>query len=151
MFLREEKREFKQGNTYVVPFCEDCDSQDIEVVRVCKNCGSHNITIPTILGKDDPRSHRQDTFERNVCIYQCDSCGKEYDGDGKSSVISYDGEFLVGKYEDEYCDIKQYYFEEDLCYDCLKKLCNELNKEMDIINTKTHIDEVLEDIKNDIK
>ena len=147
MFLRKEIKEFNTGHIYLVPFCKDCDSQDIETIRICKKCGSHNVETPSIYENDDKRGHKKATEEREVYIYKCDKCGKEFNGKEVQSDITYDcGEFLVGKHEDIYCNSQIYTFKEDLCYDCLKKITIKLNKELDDINTMEHITKILKEI-----
>lgn len=141
MFLRKDIVKVKTGNI-VVPFCKDCNSQEIETIQICKKCGSHNITADWM----DDRSIKQEYAEKEVHIYKCDCCGKEFDGFKTDKFISYsEGEFICGKYdynEDyDYEYPENWNLEDDLCNNCKQKLVDELNYEVSkIINIK-HIDE----------
>lgn len=42
MYLGREKIRINLHKS-VVPFCEKCNSQDIKIIEVCENCGSHQI------------------------------------------------------------------------------------------------------------
>ena len=70
------------GSVQLVPFCSDCNSQNIETIQTCKCCGSHNITTDWF----DDRSRKQTYEDCNVYIYKCDGCGKELSVKLKSNI-----------------------------------------------------------------
>lgn len=121
MFLRKELKQDIKG-TILVPFCKDCDSQDIEIIRTCKQCGSHNITEDWT----DKRSQRVEVKEHEVSIYKCDICGKEFDGLNNDCYMSYaEGDFEKSNYSNFYdsenVDYINYQLSKDLCPECKSK------------------------------
>lgn len=147
MFLRNDKEKVKTGRYELVQFCADCGSENIRLV--CNKCGSHNIKHPAFadLISDDKRGMHEIIEEREVHIYKCDKCEKEFDGLKVPKMISLaNGEFMIGKAEDDYGNYAdhEYSIEEDLCMDCMKQLVNELNKELDLVAEKDNVNYVKE-------
>lgn len=136
MFLRKEVKKVKTGTTQVVPFCKDCDSQNIETIQTCKDCGSHDITSDWM----DERSVKHVYEDKTFYVYKCDNCGKEFDGLEIDRFITFlDGVFEPFKYEDEDCENKLYLLDMDLCLDCKKKIAMKLNKEINNILQTKHV------------
>lgn len=151
MFLRKEKRKYKSGNYRMIPFCRDCDSIEVETVQTCKHCGSHNIGYPSFddMISEDKRGMLEIEKEKDVYIYKCDICGNEFDGIKIPSMVSYeDGEFMVGKFNNEYGTVTEYGLDKDLCNECLTKLTSKLNSEIDNIVNKEHVIQVLDSLSD---
>lgn len=142
MFLRKETRIRETGSFTMIPYCKDCDSEDIEIIKTCRKCGSKNIGHPTFndLISDDKRGMKPNTMEYDVNIYSCDKCGKEFDGLREPNVISYSdyGEFFAGMSGD-YGDNLLFQLDEDLCKECTNILINDLNKQLEDIATRENI------------
>lgn len=154
MFVKKIKKSFETGTTYVVDFCKDCGSQDIKVEYSCNKCHSHNIGHPIypISQEDDPRMLKKETVEKDVYVYKCDICGKEFEfvGENHPNTIHYDCDgFDIGYYEDAE---KNYTLSDtDICKDCMKNIVNELNFQIDKILSKAFISEQLESYKRELK
>ena len=130
MYLRYELIK-KQVGTRLVPFCKDCNSQEIETIQTCKKCGSHNITADWC----DERSQKHEYKEEIIKLYKCDKCGKEFDGKKIDNFISYSsGEFCnfhIPQEELDYdIDNKVYCLQKDLCAECKQKICDTLNSKL---------------------
>lgn len=151
MYLGKDKKLVETGTTLVVPFCTDCGSQEIKAVYTCKNCKSHNIKFPNIIDNDDERALKKETREIDVYKYKCDICGKEYEWTTKNetpnNIYCDNNTFGVGEIYSDYNDNFNYKFKEDICPNCLNKITNILNKELDNIFDSRHI----ESIKNQFK
>ena len=148
MYLRDEVVNVKVG-TRLVPFCKDCNSQEIETIQTCKKCGSHNITA----NWNDERSQRIEYKQEVRKIYKCDKCGKEFDGMKIDNFISYDcGEFCnyhISEDELEYdTDNKVYCLQKDLCAECKQHICDSLNIQL---RQLTHSDNILSTLNNFIE
>lgn len=150
MFLRKDIKKVKVG-TVLVPFCKDCDSNEVETIQTCKRCGSHNITADW----QDDRSTKIEYAEKETYVYKCDCCGKEFNGFVVDNIISYNdwGEFVPYKSTDDYGDTGIHYnLDKDLCNECKQVIVDKLNKELDSISKKEHVMEILEEvISNDRK
>lgn len=139
MFLKKEIKKYSTG-IQLVPFCEDCESQDIETIQTCRKCGSHNIKSDWF----DERSQKPKYEEKEVYIYKCDRCGKEFDGFETSNVISYcDGEFVPYKVDDAEQEVS---LDKDLCRDCMEVVVSELHKELYNLISTEHILNVAENV-----
>lgn len=140
MFIEKRIKKIK-GNVQVVPFCQDCDSQDIETVRTCKKCGSYNITVDWM----DERSAKQLYNEKEVYVYKCDRCGKEFEGQEVLNTISYcDGEFKPYKSEfNEGFKCINYHIGRDLCEDCKQIVTDILNTELLHTLQEDHIETII--------
>ena len=142
MFLRKEVKRIKTGSYTLIPFCKDCDSEDIEIIKTCKHCGSHNIGNPTTfdLLSDDKKGVKPVYEDKNYYVYKCDKCGKEfgkYIDLLKSNIISYAyGEFIYGAVEDSEKVIP---LNEDLCEDCINKLISKLNKQLNEVTEQENV------------
>lgn len=69
----------------------------------------------------DERSAKQLYNEKEVYVYKCDCCGKQFDGFKVDNIISLNyGEFVPYKSLDDYGNDCGIHFEldEDLCEDC---------------------------------
>ena len=144
MFLRKNTKKIKTG-TQVVPFCNVCNSQNIETIQVCKECGSHNIKVDWM----DDRSAKSVYAEKETYVYKCDCCGKEFDGFVIDNIISYNncGEFVPYKSSDDYGNCGTHYdLNKDLCNDCKQKIVDKLNKELDNVAKREHVLEILEEL-----
>lgn len=159
MYLGKDKKLVETGTTLVVPFCTDCGSQEIKAVYTCKNCKSHNIKFPNIIDNDDERGLKKETKEIDVYKYKCDICGKEYEWTTKNetpnNIYCDNNTFGVGEIYSDYNDNFNYKFKEDICPNCLDKITNILNKELDSIFDSKHIEAIknefkLSDANNDI-
>jgi hypothetical protein len=140
MFIGKELRSVKTGKQILVPFCNECNSQNIETIQVCRNCGSHNIKVDW----QDDRSIKDEYEDRCAYIYKCDSCGEEYDGLQHANVISYStGEFISG--ESEYSE-KKYSMKRDLCPKCTKMLINTLNARIEEIIDEDNVMNIADNI-----
>lgn len=141
MFLRKEEKEIETGSVYIVPYCKYCDSQNIETKYICKDCGSNDIKVPTLFD-DDKKAIKHRTEKKTVYIYKCDNCGDEFNAFTESQTeISYlYGEFVPYK-DDE--DGKTYSLGRDLCNNCIKEIVDKLNKELDDITDKEHVNKVI--------
>lgn len=141
MFIERKIKSFATG-TKIVPFCKECNSQNIETIQTCKNCGSHNITADWY----DERSQRLEFAEVEVSIYKCDKCGKEYESKIDDNIISYDGEFnpFGCSQSDEYCinDYMNYNLCVDLCKECKQKIVNMLNAKISRITSDSYVREL---------
>lgn len=147
MFLRKECKKVKTHNYNIVPYCEDCSSYNIKVVRTCEDCGSHNIKFPDNMMDmlDDNRGFIPIYENREIYIYKCDICGKEFESKDTTNVISYDdGYFCKGPTYDG----KQISLLNDLCCDCLQKVLESLNTEIDKLTDTKHITKVIKNLKN---
>ena len=139
LFLKKEIKKYSTG-IQLVPFCEDCESQDIETIQTCRKCGSHNIKSDWF----DERSQKPKYEEKEVYIYKCDRCGKEFDGFETSNVISYcDGEFVPYKVDDAEQEVS---LDKDLCRDCMEVVVSELHKELYNLISTEHILNVAENV-----
>ena len=133
------------GSVQLVPFCSDCNSQDIETIQTCKCCGSHNITTDWF----DDRSQKQTYEDCNVYKYKCDGCGKEFSVKLKSNIsrqntnkISFvDGEFIPYSCEDSSFE---YIVPGDYCNNCLETLVRKLNFEVSRLTTSSHIQSTMD-------
>ena len=145
MFLRNEIKQ-KQVGELLVPFCKDCNSQDIETIQICKKCGSHNITSDWT----DKRSTRPEFKEYELHIYKCDKCGKEFDMLSSDKFIHFDGEFYPFKgNEEEYPEeVKNYTLDLDLCINCKEKLVSILNKKLNKFISKENVLSELDNLDN---
>ena len=146
MFL-EKRLEKQKVGTQLVPFCEDCESQDIETVQTCKKCGSHNIKSDWF----DERSQKPKYEEREVYIYKCDRCNKEFNGFETPNIISYcDGEFVPYKVDDAEKEVS---LDKDLCRDCMNDIVSKLHRELYNIISTEHIlgvvDSAYKEVHND--
>ena len=151
MYLGKDKKIVETGTTIVVPFCDDCGSQEVKAVYTCKNCKSHNIKFPNILDDDDERALKKETSEIDVYKYKCDICGKEYEwttkNDTPSTIYCANNTFSVGQYYSDYDEDFNYKFKQDVCPDCLNKIVEVLNSELENIFDSQHI----ENIKNEFR
>lgn len=139
MFL-EKRLEKQKVGVRLVPFCIDCESQDIETIQTCKKCGSHNIKADWL----DERSQKTEYEDVEVYIYKCDRCGKEFNGFNTSNIISYcDGEFVPYKVDDAEQEVS---LDKDLCRDCMEVVVSELHKELYNLISTEHILNVAEKI-----
>jgi hypothetical protein len=154
MFVKKIKKSFETGTTYVVDFCKDCGSQDIKVEYSCNKCHSHNIGHPTypIAQDDDPRMLKKETVEKDVYVYKCDICGKEFEfvGENHPNTIHYDCDgFDIGYYEDAE---KNYTLPNmDICKDCIQNVVNKLNYQVNKILDKDFVNEQLQLYKHEVK
>ena len=151
MFVRKETKQVKTMERKIVPYCKDCDSYNIETIRVCKDCGSHNVALPEgildITG-DDTRGIVPVFKTETHFIYTCDLCGKEFDESQSSSVICYDeGQFKHYMITDS----SIFSLSKDICSDCLNKIIYRLNNDIKNITCKSYIEQIINDIKEDNK
>lgn len=151
MFLRKEEIEEKSNSYEIVPFCKDCNSQNIEVQYTCKDCNSHNIQpVQYNIFSIDERAHKIKTLLKTIYIYKCDKCNKEFNNVASpDNCITYDcGEFLPYKYDSEYDSdselIKRFSTKLDLCPECKQKIVDKLNKEINKIVTEEHIEKIID-------
>lgn len=150
MYLRKEKKTVETGTIIVVPFCDDCGSQEVKAVYTCQNCKSHNIKFPNIIDKDDERGLKKETREIDIYKYKCDICGNEYEWTKKerpNTIHCEEDNFNTGPIFSDYSDGFNYTFKEDVCPDCLDKIISKLNKELNSIFDSKHI----EAVKNEFK
>lgn len=139
MFTGNKIKRFEKGIVQAVPFCKNCNSQNIEIVKTCKDCGSHNISMDIF----DDRARKVEYIKKEIPVYKCDKCGKEFDGLETGNIITYiDGIFKPFKCEDE--SSLMYTLQYDLCEDCKKELVYELNK---IISRITFTDNIQKEIE----
>lgn len=145
MFLRKDIKKVKTG-TVLVPFCKDCDSNEVETIQTCKKCGSHNITVDW----QDDRSTKIEYAEKETYVYKCDCCGKEFDGFVIDDIISYNdyGEFVPYKssFDDYGGNGIHYNLNKDLCNKCKQIIVDKLNKEIECISKEEHVIETLDNI-----
>ena len=151
MYKDTKSKTVKTGGKYLVSFCKDCDSQNIEVTYTCKDCGSHNVALPEgildITG-DDTRGIVPVFKTETHFIYTCDLCGKEFDESQSSSVICYDeGQFKPYMITDS----SIFSLSKDICSDCLNKIIYRLNNDIKNITCKSYIEQIINDIKEDNK
>ena len=150
MYLGKEKMKYQDGIQYVF-FCEDCGSQDIEIVKTCKQCGSHNVKKPSynILSENnDKRGIKTIYKEKEVPMYQCDSCGAKFSGIEDDNIITFDdGEFCAGSHCDEYYSYgTEFTLPMDLCSDCRNKLISKLNNDINNITKQEYIENTLKEL-----
>ena len=149
MFLRKEINNEPTGVKYVVPYCKDCHSQDIEIIKTCKHCGSHNISTGyNILSDDVKYCTKEEYKEVTKYIYKCDNCGKEFDGSNIDNYLSYaDGAFEqcnYNRFEDsDYIDYTNYQLNVDLCQECKKQLQTHLQVKLIDFVRPEHINELI--------
>lgn len=147
MYIGKKKVKYKSG-VQIVPFCRDCNSQEIETIQTCKKCGSHNIGTPNLLD-NDIRGEKQLYKDGEEPFYKCDYCGKEFSGfQTPNKLIISEGLFMVGyNYELSNYDYV-YTLDKDLCEGCLNKIKNKLNnKYRQLFNSeyvKNTVNELLE-------
>ena len=151
MFLRKEEKKVYDRAYRLVSYCKDCDSKNIEIIHICKDCGSKNIKIPSynILENDnDEKAKVRDYTIKEFYIYKCDKCGKEFNGltECNKFISEVYGEFIPYK-DEEYGGDNIYEVKEDLCNDCLQKICDRLNKELEGICSKEHVNHVIKHLK----
>lgn len=145
MFVRKETKQVRNG-TLVVPFCKDCNSQEIETIQTCKQCGSHNITSDWT----DKRSQKIEYSGYETSIYKCDCCGKEYEGRKDDHIMSYvSGEFDPYKYSpdpDYPCieDYTNYNLGVDLCKRCKQKFIDTLTAQLSFLTSESHIADLID-------
>lgn len=147
MFLRKEIKTIKTNSYKRVPFCKDCNSNDVEVIQTCKKCGSHNIGYPSFIDlcSKDNRGMIPIYEDKELYIYKCDKCGKEFDGLNEPNIISYGyDEFVLYKMDDDDCKI--YTLSKDLCNDCKKLLVNKLNRQLEEIIDKDNVLNILNNL-----
>lgn len=147
MFLRKDIKKVKTGNQ-IVPFCNDCNSQDIETIQVCRKCGSHNTKVDWT----DDRSAKSIYEDKEIHVYRCDRCGKEFDGFKTDNFITYTdcGEFVPYKPEYDYgASGTNYSLDIDLCKECKKLIVDRLNKELDEVAKREHVMEIVEEVITD--
>lgn len=150
MFLRNVTVKKPTGTKILVHYCRDCNSTDVEIVQTCKKCGSHNIASPFSHKIEDYNGVgvKQEMKDITMHFYQCDVCGKEFDGLEDSKYIHYDSEFYPGKgYTEDYNDVVNFDLELDLCNACRQKLVFDLNKDLQNITTKDYILDKLKNMK----
>lgn len=155
MFIGKKKKLIETNNKIIVPFCKDCGSQQIKVTYTCEDCKSHNIKIPSIIDDiDDERAYRKETKEIEVYMYKCDMCGKnyEYNKELKPNTISFfDNCFHLGYITSDYNDNFTYTFKEDICEECLNKIINKLNDDINKIFKDNYINKIKDNIQSEIK
>lgn len=148
MFIERKTKTFETG-TRLVPFCKECNSQNIETIQTCKDCGSHQITSDWT----DIRSQRVEMEKREVLIYKCDKCGKEFEFCNRynnSNIISYgDGEFcpFERSNDDDYyvgSDLVNYNLGIDLCNECKEEFVNKLNARLSKLVSESNINNLKE-------
>lgn len=144
MYLRREIKKFKEPYKKAVSFCKNCDSQNIEIIKTCMDCGSHDISSDYL----DKRAEKQEYVDKDVFIFSCDCCDKEFYklDKSKSKYISY----LYGEFVPFYSDEAEKYYEltDDLCEDCLKLVVDKLNKQLDDIALEDNIYNTIKNISS---
>lgn len=145
MFLRKETRVRETGSYTMIPYCKDCSSEDVEIIKTCRKCGSQNIGHPTFndLMSDDRRGMKPNTMEYEVSVYKCDNCGNEFDGLRTPNTISFSeyGEFFAGVGEEDVCKI--FHLEHDYCRDCTNNIIDKLNWQINQLATQENIEETI--------
>ena len=142
MYKDTKTKLVKTGGKYLVSFCKDCDSQNIEVTYTCKDCGSHNVETPTMnmLSKDE-RAFKQDTMETTVSIYECDLCKKEFEVDinkEKPTLYEKDGYVTLDSWSSKKIDMGVYN-KRDVCPECLSDIADMLNGQIDSVTLTNNV------------
>lgn len=156
MFLRKETVKEPTGTQILVPYCRECNSTEVKIIKTCSECGSHDIASPfshNINGDYINAGIKQELKEVTKFIYKCDKCNKEFDARESDKYISYhEGDFETFHLDEDYYDIgdnMNYYLDVDLCKECKEKIVNKLRLKMaDLINQSTvkkHVKEFVED------
>lgn len=144
MYLRKETRLVKTGSVQLVPYCDDCNSQDIKTIQICNKCGSQNIKVNDLFDTDE-RGIKYEVAEKDFYIYKCDNCGKEFEGLKESERIAFvANSFDIGNYSDAFRTVN---LSQTLCNDCKKILKDILNKSF---NNLLDDDYILNLIQNDL-
>ena len=145
MFLRKDIKKVETGKV-LVPFCKNCNSQNIKTIRICKDCGSHNVTSDWM----DERSTKTEYAEKEIYVFKCDCCNKEFNGFTIDKFISYNecGEFVPFRATDDHGnDVgTSFDLEMDLCEECKLVIVDKLNRELDNISRKEHVSSILEEV-----
>lgn len=145
MYIGKQDKKVKTNTKYLVSFCKDCGSQEIEVIKYCKKCGSQDIQNPTLnlLEATDERGIKYEEKEITEYMYKCDQCGGTYTVSSQedicktSNYLNYnEGEFNLGYNSDAE---ENYRFEQDLCPNCLQNVAHTLNEEIQKIVSKEKV------------
>lgn len=140
----------------IVSFCKDCNSQNIECIYTCKDCGSHHIQLPVLNplaeGYDDPRSYKQSIITEEVNVFICDICKQEYvlklqESHKANSIYLLDGQYTIS-YPDYYDYAKTVTFTEDICPNCLHKIIDKLNEQLDQVVSNSNVMSIKDELYN---
>lgn len=153
MFIRKEEVEIPIGTKILVPYCRECRSVEVETIKTCKKCGSHNVATPFVHNYEDYREGigvQQETKKETRHIYKCDICGKEFDGMKTDNYVSYaDGEFERCNYKQfsdwETTEYTNYSLPKDLCEECKKKLATHLRVKLIDFTRERNINEIIKE------
>lgn len=154
MYKDTKSKTIKTGGKYLVSFCKDCDSQNIEVTYTCKDCGSHNVETPTMnmLSKDE-RAFKQDTMETTVSIYECDLCKKEFEVDinkEKPTLYEKDGYVTLDSWSAKKIDMGVYN-KRDICPECLSDIADMLNGQIDKVTLSNNVMNTIKELETYIE
>lgn len=155
MYLRSETNKTK-GPFKIVCFCKACNSQDIQITRICRNCGSTDIAVPTgnILDDIPEQSRKYDYIEEEKHYFSCDICGKEFatlDRTNPSDYITYsetENKFVSYIIPEEK-DCNQYVIDKDICCNCKDLLTTNLNKQLLSVRSKSNVSDTLESMTDE--
>lgn len=153
MFLRNDTVKEPTGSKYIIPYCRDCNSYDVEIIHTCKSCGSNNIATPLIHNLDDYQNNigtKQEFKDVTRHIYQCDICGNEFDGLKVDGYMSYaDGSFESSNYagfaDADTTDYTNYQLNKDLCLDCKKKLQTYLSLKLIGFTSSSNVNKLIDE------
>lgn len=139
MYLRKETKTIETGQYTKIPFCKDCNSEDIEIIKTCKHCESHNISYPSsynMVSEDKP-GLKPCTIDIDIYIFKCDNCGKEFEKELSPSVISFTDSFESVDYGDDYISFT---LNNDYCKECMETLLGDLNNQINNVLNQNNID-----------
>lgn len=149
MFIRKDIRK-KIVDKYCVPYCKECKSQNVKIIKTCVDCGSHDIATCTLSSLDDfdeKYGTKIDYKEEEFMVHSCDYCGKEFDKLKTENRLYDNGGFIANYDTSDYGYVDPILtFSKDICPSCITKVIDTINEELDDIVTKEHIEKVIKNI-----